>query len=79
VSGLLINGKMYNILTDQEKREAALIPTAPSLCKGKTSRSDIFHKTSSAVLYSSETAGVMDQISIKTPNPKCRLFLKIDQ
>jgi hypothetical protein len=21
----------------------------------------------------------MDQISIKTPNPKCRLFLKIDQ
>ncbi len=23
--------------------------------------------------------GYMDQISIKTPNPKCRLFLKIDQ
>jgi hypothetical protein len=22
---------------------------------------------------------IMDQISIKTPNPKCRLFLKIDQ
>ena len=21
----------------------------------------------------------MDQISLKTPNPKCRLFLKIDQ
>jgi hypothetical protein len=21
---------------------------------------------------------IMDQISIKTPNPKCRLFLKID-
>ncbi len=23
--------------------------------------------------------GGMDQISIKTPNPKCRLFLKTDQ
>jgi hypothetical protein len=23
--------------------------------------------------------GTMDQISIKTPNPKCRLFLKIEQ
>ncbi len=22
---------------------------------------------------------IMDQISIKTPNPKCRLFLKFDQ
>jgi hypothetical protein len=22
---------------------------------------------------------IMDQIAIKTPNPKCRLFLKIDQ
>ncbi len=22
---------------------------------------------------------IMDQISLKTPNPKCRLFLKIDQ
>jgi hypothetical protein len=23
--------------------------------------------------------GIKDQISIKTPNPKCRLFKKIDQ
>ncbi len=26
-----------------------------------------------------EGLGGMDQISVKTPNPKCRLFLKIDQ
>jgi hypothetical protein len=31
------------------------------------------------VIDTSRIPDIMDQISIKTPNPKCRLILKIDQ
>ncbi len=71
---LMVNNVIHSVID----RNRCLAPSA-AVCDYKKVPCGVFQRIFGKLGVDSLLNGTMDQISIETPNPNCRLFLKIDQ